>query len=326
MDPPVLAALRESELPFGKHFPFNNGALFTKPSTEDRHSLSPMLWDMGQSSMRQLIGHLDALKRRSLTLTNDVLLERHRLETCVKEIQPLLDVGLIKINALKHEIKQFEDNKSTIEDNKNFTYTTVIIRQELQPLPKGQHVTNCLHCNNTCHENCRIPNDEDKKGCWAMDGNGFCRICEDKCFWDKHKNTPYIIKYISVEETKTYAEMKAKYEEASKKHMTYSEILERKNNELNQIADVIEEMMINVRNCNMRLCEIALRPNPLTMTQHIDMMIENEKLLKKSGWLQRIEALNRIRERAQVIDKAESFTRDNRQIKERFRELFGYDK
>ena len=35
-------------------------------------------------------------------------------------------------------------------------------------LPQGTFVTNCRVCNITCHENCKIQNDDDKAGCAAM--------------------------------------------------------------------------------------------------------------------------------------------------------------
>lgn len=35
-------------------------------------------------------------------------------------------------------------------------------------LPRGLHVTNCLQCNVTCHENCAIADDAEKRGCAAM--------------------------------------------------------------------------------------------------------------------------------------------------------------
>ncbi|WAQ94892.1 hypothetical protein MAR_007363, partial [Mya arenaria] len=124
---------------------------------------------------------------------------------------------------------------------------------------------------------------------------GYCTNCPDKCFWEQHANTPYIFYFTTVIEKKTYSTIKAKYEEASE------QLLELMGQELEDMIDVIEDMMIVVRNCNARLAEIVLQPNPLTMVDHIDLMIENEKMHRKDGWLNRVRTLQSFR-------KAPSFT------------------
>ncbi|KAH3768560.1 uncharacterized protein LOC127845594 isoform X1 [Dreissena polymorpha] len=309
MDPPVLAAIKESGLPFGERFTFNNSGLFARNMGLSQSSLSPMFWDMGLVSFRNFFNHLDSLETKSLQLTSDVLYERSRLEATIRNLQPMLDVGLNKISELKSEINIFQENKSIIADNKDFTYVVPTTKHIKIDLPSGLHVTNCTYCNFTCHENCTIVNDAEKIGCWAMT-DGFCRICPERCFWNQHANTPYIFDYITVDETKTYAEMKKKYEEASGKLLTQEQVLDKMREELDEIDDMIQTMMLVVRDCNIRLGKIALRPNPLSMTQHIDLMIESETMEKKDGWYERVQTLYRFRKRAQVVTDAESFFKE----------------
>jgi ribosomal protein S8 len=66
-------------------------------------------------------------------------------------------------------------------------------------------------------------------------------------------------------------------------------------------------MMLLIKFCNEKLQEIALKPNPLTMTEHIDLMIENEKLLKKERYIERINILNEFRKDAEVKRNFENF-------------------
>lgn len=80
----------------------------------------------------------------------------------------------------------------------------------------GQHVTNCIDCNITCHENCSRADDADKHLCSAM-SNGYCTVCTGKCIWSVHKNARYILKYTVEKDKKTYKDMKQKYEEAKGK-------------------------------------------------------------------------------------------------------------
>ncbi|WAQ96193.1 hypothetical protein MAR_028883 [Mya arenaria] len=338
LDPPVFAALKESGLPFGKRFTFNNSGLFAKNKDIECTCLSPMFWDMGMKSFSNFFHYIDDLPTKSLQLTTDVLNERCRLEMTVVNLQPKIDVGLHKIHQLKGEIRFFEENKAIIADNKDFTYFTTSTHQVKKDLPRGQHVTNCTHCHFTCHQNCGIPNNEDKRGCWAMNrSTGFCRICPDNCYWDKHSNTPYIFEYVLVDEVKTYAEMKQKYEDASGKLLTQEQVLEKMGEELGEMIDTIEDMMVTIRNCNVRLGTIALRPNPLTVTEHIDLMIQNEKMQKKNGWYQRVKTLYRFKKRAEVAKDVEAFQteantlgvvgrrkKDRRTVFQRFRDLFGW--
>ncbi|KAH3768302.1 hypothetical protein DPMN_169514 [Dreissena polymorpha] len=334
MDPPVLAAINESGLPFGERFTFNNSGLFARNTGLSQSCLSPMFWDIGLVSFRNFFNHMDSLETKSLQLTSDVLYERSRLEATIRNLQPMLDVGLNKISELKSEINIFQENKSIIADNKDFTYVVPTTKHIKIDLPSGLHVTNCTYCNFTCHENCSIVNDAEKIGCWAMT-DGFCRICPERCFWNQHANTPHIFDYITVDETKTYAEMRKKYEEASGKLLTQEQVLDKMREELDEIDDMIQTMMLVVRDCNIRLGKIALRPNPLSMTQHIDLMIESETMEKKDGWYERIQTLYRFRKRARVVNDAESFfkeainlgvtgsrRKDKETIFKRFRDMF----
>ncbi|XP_052212529.1 uncharacterized protein LOC127831592 [Dreissena polymorpha] len=315
IDPPVFAALDESGLPFGKRFTFNNSGLYARNTNIDQYSLSPMFWKMGMASFENFFTHLDSMQRRSLRLTGDVLNERNRLEATIKNLEPKLDAGLLQIDQLKKMIETFEDNQSIIKANKDFTYTTKKTQQKKSELPKGQHVTNCTPCTFTCHVNCSYPDNAQKRNCCAMDPNGYCTMCPDKCFWDKHANTPYIFTYEIIEETKTYSEMKEKYEKASGQLLTQEQLLDTMRQELEDMAETIEDMMDVVMECNQRLADIALRPNPLTMTDHVDLMIENEKNTKKEGWMERIQSLQKLKKRANILEHVDDFSKKAKSVR-----------
>lgn len=63
-------------------------------------------------------------------------------------------------------------------------------------LDQGHHVTNCLQCNFTCHDDCIIADDDNKSGCAAMK-DGFCTVCIKKCKWTEHKNARYKFVYVT---------------------------------------------------------------------------------------------------------------------------------
>lgn len=310
IDPPVLHAMKEFNLPFGKSFTFNNSGLFSKNVELSSHSLSPMFWDMGLKSFGAFFDHLEQLETKSLQLTKNVLDERARLEATIKNLLPFLDVGLSKVRNMQQEKEVFEQNMSLIKDNKDFEYEVEETVQQQYELPPGQHVTNCTHCHFTCHGNCALPDNKAKKGCIAMGKDGNCKICPEKCYWKKHANTPYIFEYVTVKKKKTYKEMQIKYKKATGTVLSQEQIVKRLEEEINAHIQDVDDMLSAMKVCNERLNAIALRPNPLTKTDHIDLMIENEKREKKEGFSQRINVLEDFKRRAQISMKAENFRKE----------------
>ena len=62
--------------------------------------------------------------------------------------------------------------------------------------------------------------------------------------------------------------------------------------------------------CLNRLKEIALKPNPLSTPEYIDMLIEGEKSEAKPRWKERVQALMHMREKAEFmakVDRGEKF-------------------
>lgn len=322
-EPPVLASLKESGLPFGLTFNFNNSALFADNKDLTHSPFSPIFWKMGCSSFEKFFKHIKHLETRSLSQTKNVLEEREQLKIVISNILPKVTAGLSKLSELQQHLDIFERYKNEINDNQNFEYEVNETRQEMIDLPRGQHVTNCMHCNVTCHENCAIADDEAKRKCLAMDKTGCCRICLEKCIWSNHKNTPYIFKYVTETVKKTYAEMKERYEEAQGKTLTHEKYIEELNNDVDELFELIMTMMNEMNDCKTRLKEIALRPDPLTAVEHIDLMIQSEKLEKQPGFFKRVQLLEEMKKMALVDQDVESFDQNRHVMKEKIKSTTG---
>ena len=81
--------------------------------------------------------------------------------------------------------------------------------------------------------------------------------------------------------------------------------------------------------CIARLKEIALRPNPLSTPEYIDLLIEGERSEAKEGYLARIQSLENIKGNAQIIakvSKGELLTRPEEEYVEgrKQREIKGF--
>lgn len=307
--PTVLDSLKEFKLPFKLTFNFNNLALFADNRDLKRNMSAALFWEMSYTSFNNFFKHIQKLTTRSLSLTKDVLEEREQLKTVVLHIRPQINAGLSKLSELHDHLDILIKFQNEIKDNQNFTYTVQQTKQEMIPLSRGHHVTNCLQCNISCHENCQIADDEKKQSCWAMDNSGNCRICSGKCKWSVHKNTPYIFKYVTETVTETYADMKRRYENASGQKLTHEKYIEELSNEVEDLFDGIKTMVNEMNRCKIRLQEIAMRPDPLSAVDYIELMIKSEEMEKQPGYLKRIEMLQNIKKSALVDQEVASLSR-----------------
>lgn len=348
--PPVLAGIQAIEgipLPYETYFTFNNSALFVDNTMNTPNNLSPFFWDMGIKSCQTFFDHLTILQTKSLYLTTEVLMKRQKVENTVMNLHQEIEVGLSQINVLEKEVRIFSQNEQAILQNKNFEYLVDEDFQEKIDLTgKGQYTTNCLTCNYTCHESCAFANDSDKAKCCAMNREGACVQCPKGCHWKLHHNTPYIIKWSKRQVKKRYDEMKKKYEEATKKTLTQEQVLEQMNQDISRQEEAIQVMMEVISKLNNRLKEIALRPDPMSTFQYIELMIASEKREKKSGFEGRIDALEKCKKRATygksvkifqdrvrntrqsmaVADVADEILKDDKSVIGRIKGFFGMGK
>lgn len=321
--PPVLASLNKSQLPFGLTFNFNNSVLFAENKESTHNMLSPLFWEMGCSSFERFFEHISRLQTKSLCQTKNLLDERAQLKRVISNVRSQVHAGLSKLSELRQQLDVFKKYKNKIEDNQNFEYEVEETRQEMINLPKGRHVTNCLNCNITCHEECKIADDEKKK-CSAMDPDtGHCRVCTDKCIWSLHKNTPYMLRFVTVTVKKTYAEMKERFEKALGRTLTYEKYIEELTYVVEELFNNIMSMMNEMNRCETRLKEIALRPDPLSATEHINLMIQSEEIDKRPGYFNRVKMLKEIKQMTIVDQEVDSFAKNIRLTRESIKLITG---
>ncbi|XP_056311176.1 uncharacterized protein LOC130222672 [Danio aesculapii] len=313
--PPVLEAIIKSEIPCstdesGKplQFKFNNSAVFANnnKSTEDEDSdcenFDQMFWKLGFSSMNKFFTSLSKMETKSLTLTREVLKERKQLEVLVEGLQPQINAGLTKLDEIRKTRAALEQNKAKMEANKDFEYELEVTVPKQIENTSNYYLTNCQKCNFTCHDSCIIPNDSDKHGCCAMkDGN--CTVCPGKCVWNVHFNQKYKWDYVTEKRKETYHDLKERYKEAYGEVMTKEKIFEKLEYELEVVQDIVTGLIKDSQKSLERLQEIALKPNPLSTPDYIDLMIESEKQEAKPGFTDRIQSLMEVKVKAEIISK-----------------------
>lgn len=327
--PPVLGAIKESEVPCPKtkdglpvHFKFNNSALFANNKSAEGESMNSddendndddeeggfdkMFWEMGTKSMKRFFDALSVMETKSLTLTKEVLRERKQLEITVENLQEQVKLGLAKLEKIKETSDKLKEHEAEISRNENFEFEVSVKKPFQENISgTGKYITNCQQCNVTCHYPCAIANDAEKRGCGAMGSNGYCTQCPAKCYWNVHFNQKYRWVYKDVKEKITKKELQEKYLKAKGEKMTVQDVVKKLKDEYKSLQDDVVEMMKKSAKCLNRLKEIALKPNPLSTPEYIDMLIEGEKSEGKPGWKQRVQSLMAMKENAETMANIE---------------------
>jgi len=299
-DPPVLEAAKLAKIPFNQSFKFNNSAIFSRNDPKEKFNY--MFWEMGVHSLQNFFNHFSMAFAKSLQMTKEVLSERERLETLIPGLEQQVKIGLSRLDEIQQEERVLQQHEAEINANKDFTYTLKVNKHRKVPL-HGVYTTNCLQCSFTCHDNCIYANDKDKKGCRAMNKSGYCNVCPQKCHWEKHTNTPYYFEYYDEQEQRTYDDLKRKYETAKSDKNKSQSMIASSEQILTQLQAKVYSLLDLIRTSIHRLDDIALRPNPLSDIEYIDLLIESEKREHKQGWQNRVRQYEKIRKEAQVLKK-----------------------
>ncbi|XP_051747499.1 uncharacterized protein LOC127511087 isoform X2 [Ctenopharyngodon idella] len=313
--PPVLEAIKVSEVPCSTnesgeslHFKFNNSAVLAtnNQSAEDEefgcNNFDQMFWKLGLCSMKKFFTSLSKMETKSLSLTREVLKERQHLEVLVEGLQPQINAGLTKLDEIKKTRAALEQHKAEMDANKDFEYEVEVTVPKQIENNTDCFLTNCQKCHYTCHETCIFSNDSDKYLCCAMTDR-VCTVCPGKCDWKIHFNQKYKWVYVPEKRKETYKELKKRFEEAHGQVMSKEKIFEELEKEFQVVQDTVARLIERSQKSLERLQEIALKPNPLSTPDYIDLMIESEKQEAKPGFQDRIHSLMEVRKKAELISQ-----------------------
>ncbi|EFX70696.1 hypothetical protein DAPPUDRAFT_30434, partial [Daphnia pulex] len=311
--PPVLSAIAEAGLPYPTdpdtgeplHHKFNNSGFFcsSRESGNTVDKFNRFFWRMGMENFQKFFSVLATMKTKSLSLTKQVLEERKRLEATVDGLQPLIKIGLSKMEEMRKTKQMITNSQAQIEANENVEFEVEVTVPQKVEIPAGQFLTNCNKCYVTCHNPCAFENDDDKVDCAAMDHSmaretRSCRVCPEKCIWNMHANQPYSWEYVKQKQATSSDAIKQKYETELKRKLTAEDLIKVLQNDLDRNEREVLERVKTVSSCIQRLDEIALCPNPFSTPQYIDLIIDAEQQEKRLGFKERIESLKKLRQMA----------------------------
>ncbi|EFX66157.1 hypothetical protein DAPPUDRAFT_219145 [Daphnia pulex] len=313
--PPVLSAISQAGLPCpidaytGEplNHKFNNSGFFcsSRESGNTVDKFNRFFWLMGMENFQRFFSVLATMKTKSLSLTKQVLEERKLLEATVDGLQPLIKIGLSKMEEMRKTKQMITNSQAQIEANENVEFEVEVTVPQKVEIPAGQFLTNCNKCYVTCHNPCAFENDDDKVDykhlCSVMDRSGNCMIC--KCSWNAHFNQKYRYEMVKEKVKRSSDAIRQQYQGAKNEAVTNEQLLKKIQKEIDEYELQLMELMESTYPCIQRLDEIALRPHPFSAPDYIDLMIAAEKQEHRPGYQQRIATLQKLRQMAEITAK-----------------------
>ncbi|XP_041423211.1 uncharacterized protein LOC100137715 isoform X2 [Xenopus laevis] len=305
--PMVLKALTESNVACVKnrhgipvYFKFNNCALYAKKSEEEddddddnENSFLKLPWDTGKTSSEKLFRDLARMESKSLVLTKEVLEEREALEGILDGLGRKTEEIALYHQELSKLNLNMKENEQIIKENSSYEYE---MKENVKTkIPVQGEVHNCNSCETTCSRYGNLFQRIWKWLKWVFSME--CSVCghnERNHVRESHEWR------IDVKTTKlTHKELKEKYEKAYKKKLSIDEMIQINENKKKDQKDEAMRLIERAAEVLRRLQEIALKPNSLTVTDYIDLLINKERQEGKLGFQERIASLEEFKDKTQ---------------------------
>ena len=293
---PVLKAIEESELPAESTY-----FVFKKSNKKSADENSEISWSDTISTLNDLSTKLESETPVSSCITTENLEKREQATLGLRQMSNLVRLRCQNIQVMEQE-QRFIDKRVTgdtiIDQVQDFEYKVVKTVKIKRELPNcGEEVTNCSICFVTCHKNCAIVDDDDKKQCVAMK-DGYCRVCPGKCFWDQHFNRAFQI-FLRMEVTKKkFSDLPRKYEiDGKEKVDVLLKALHRTSHETTiLVKDTLEKAAANIQ----LISEVSGRFTPSNYNDSIDIIIHEEMRDGMPDWENRVEILKSLKQKGKL--------------------------
>lgn len=118
-----------------------------------------------------------------------------------------------------------------------------------------------------------------------------------------HVNVPSRYEVYEETETRTSEHLKSRYYEALSGQSSVKTMIANMKDHLAFLQGKVLEMSREAKETMQRLDEIALKPNPLSEVEYIDLLIESERQEGKPGYQQRIKYYQDMKQRAMIMSK-----------------------
>ncbi|XP_073488591.1 uncharacterized protein [Aquarana catesbeiana] len=314
-EPNVLSAIMEADVPCAKskdgkpvYFKVNNSMLYANnhPDEEDDYGYLAyeIQWKMGMKSIEKFLLHfLPGLASKDLSLTKTVLSERHTLDVVLVGLVQKIEETMFKQHELKETDTNLNEHKTDIESNKYFQFeVTETVKKKIDS--ETECSTNCRECSSTCHRDCLVYFDSLVYFCEIFNLKGTCRVCGHKS--STHFSEMSYWETFVDKKMKSYVDVKEKYEKEEKMTLTLSKVLIKLKDDIKKAEQEALKLIQEVARILKQLQEIALKPNPMSTVDYIQLLIEKEKREGKSGFMERIKILEETVKKFGILSNIQS--------------------
>ena len=188
--------------------------------------------------------------------------------------------------------------------NQDFEFEVEYVVPEQKDISgTGQFISNCQKCQFTCHFPCKHAKDEDRIRCFAMDAQGYCRICPGRCSYKDHYNQKFKWDQVVRKVKRSSEEVRQRFQSAADQSASSQGVVDRMTAELARFEKDLMKLVETTYPLIKRLDEIALRPHPFSAPEYIDLMIKAEEQEHRDGFLKRIETLKSLKQMADITSK-----------------------
>ncbi|WAQ94022.1 hypothetical protein MAR_006493 [Mya arenaria] len=307
-DPPVLASLKASGFSFARHFIFNNSSLFAGNKSETCIcEVLKLFWEIGLKSFFDFFGTLERNEGPTLNLTIDVLQERRRISSLLTQLQPYVDNGFSLVETMQTLKRDIAQSKKDTELSMNYETVHYVEYQNHIKLPPGKQSTFCSNCNVTCHKICTVVFDHQKRQCDVMNISGYCTICPGRCVWNSHITSSDVYEMLKREQRCKNQRMYESNMKAVDTTKNLQTLISDTYTQLQRCRTEIERLIAQHDELENSLERMALAPHSKLAKEMIEIMIENEKMLKSHRFLETISRLNTLKSQLGALQNAGSF-------------------
>jgi hypothetical protein len=237
-------------------------SVFANDLEENIHCLLPNNYG-SKDDIQQFFTLLSTMKKKSLSLTKQVLDKRIRIESMVNEIRSLIMTSLSMTDEMVTAKKMLSNCRNCIQQTVKDLHPEVKreCRMQKMELPAGQLVKNCNNCNVTCISSVFMDVNGTTGYYWPVinmsvsTDSGFCAFCPEKCNWNVHSIKPYRLECVQ-QKTDDVVSNKRNSEVESKWQDLYSSVLDMVN--LLQEKISVNRQLILVRFHSIESCFMSL--------------------------------------------------------------------
>ena len=272
------------------YFQFENGSLYKKGSKKR----FKMDFEESMDNMKEFLNNkLINLKPVKTKNSLNVLVERIQQRLICRNLFNKRQILINKKKILEKNQFLLMEAKSKIIDDPNIKIENYEYELIQKPLPNGKHNTVCKNCKENCHEGCFDTKifgiDFLKYWCACFGKTGFCKICKNKCYMNKHENVNF--EYYSNQKSKelTLDEIfKQKCEKSPEKKDTIDKIkdlINQNNIEIKNIQNESELLLDELNKGLLKLNDLALNKINFQITIKIfeDLIKQEESIGNNSN-------------------------------------------